>query len=149
MDLRNPAPWNWFKKKDVLSAQASPVTKSPCVPLNAPGLLKPLLDSGSSDREYSVALEIPGLNRKDVKLEIVDNRLFISGKRQQEAVQREDGYYFAARSQTVFQRVLPMPDDVDQDNIQARLRKGALKIRMPRLTKPRSDVRRIEVRKAA
>jgi HSP20 family molecular chaperone IbpA len=45
-----------------------------------------------------------------------------------------------------FQRVLSLPDDVDQDRVNAKFKKGVLTVTMPRKALPKADVKKIEVR---
>ena len=44
-------------------------------------ILKPNLDLGASENEYSISVEIPGVHEKDIKLEIVNNTLTIQGEK--------------------------------------------------------------------
>lgn len=113
------------------------------------GLLKPTLDIGSTDNEYTIAVEVPGVDIKDVKLELVDNTLTIRGEKKQQREEKDKNYYCVERSYGSFQRVLSLPEDVDHDQIKATFRKGLLNIHMPRKMVAGSDVKRIEIKSAA
>jgi len=108
-------------------------------------MLKPTLDLAVTDQEYTLTVEIPGVDEKDVKLEIVNDTLTIRGEKKQEKEEKEKNFYRMERSYGSFQRVLCLPDDVDQGNIKASFAKGILTITLPRKMVPKSDVKHIEI----
>ncbi len=110
------------------------------------GLLKPTLDIGASDREYAISIEVPGVEQKDIKLEIAHNTLTIRGEKKQEKEEKEKNFYRMERSYGAFQRVLSLPEDADQDSINATFKNGVLKIAMPRKKPAGSDVKQIEIK---
>ncbi|RTZ98783.1 MAG: Hsp20/alpha crystallin family protein [Deltaproteobacteria bacterium] len=110
------------------------------------GILKPTLDLGASDKEYTITIEIPGVDDKDVKLEIVNDTLTISGEKKQEKEEKKKDYYRMERTYGTFRRVLSLPDDVDQDGVKATFNKGVLTVTMPRKALPNQDVKQIEVK---
>ena len=120
----------------------------PLFPGLARGMLKPTLDLGASDKDYTITVEIPGVDEKDVKLEIVNDTLTISGEKKQEKEEKDKNYYRIERSYGSFRRVLSLPEDADQDNVKATFKKGVLTVTMPRKPLPKSDVKQIEVKAA-
>lgn len=102
----------------------------------------------ATDTEYTVTAEIPGVDDKDVKLEIVDDTLTIRGEKKQEKEEKEKNYYRLERSYGSFQRVLSLPDDVDQDGVKANFKKGVLTITLPRKALPKPEAKRIEIKAA-
>jgi HSP20 family protein len=88
------------------------------------------------------------VDEKDVKLEIVNDTLTISGEKKQEKEEKEKNYYRMERSYGVFQRVLSLPEDADQDKIKATFKKGILTVTVPRKALPKSDVKQIEIKNA-
>jgi HSP20 family protein len=111
-------------------------------------ILKPTLDLSASDKEYTITVEIPGVDQKDVKLEIVNDTLTIHGEKKQEKEEKEKNYYRMERSYGAFQRVLSLPEDADQDGIEATFKKGVLTVTLPKKSIPKSGVRQIEVKSA-
>lgn len=120
----------------------------PLFPRLADGILKPTLDLGASDKEYTITVEVPGVDEKDVKLEIVNDTLTISGEKKQEKEEKEKNYYRMERSYGSFQRVLSLPEDVDQDGVKATFKKGVLTVTLPRKALPKSDAKQVEVKSA-
>jgi HSP20 family protein len=112
----------------------------------ADGFLKPTLDLGATDKEYSITVEMPGVDEKDIKLEIVNDTLTIRAEKKQETEEKEKNFYRLERSYGTFQRVLSLPDDADQDGVKATFKKGVLTLTLHRKALPKSDVKQIEVK---
>lgn len=110
-------------------------------------MLKPSLDLGASDKEYIVAMELPGVDEKDISIEVSKGTLVISGEKKQELEDKDEqrGMYRVERSYGSFQRALALPEDADVDNIKAGFDKGVLRVTVPR-TEIR-DTKRVEITK--
>ncbi len=68
--------------------------------------LKPRLDLAATDKEYTVSVELPGVEANEVKLELVNDTLRVSGEKKQEKEEKEKDFYRMERSYGSFQRVL-------------------------------------------
>ncbi|MGD8339020.1 MAG: Hsp20/alpha crystallin family protein [Desulfobacterales bacterium] len=121
----------------------------PLLPRMNDGMLKPTLDLGATDKEYTVTLEIPGVDEKDVRLEIVNDTLTIQGEKKQENEEKGKNYYRMERSYGSFQRMLSLPEDADQNAVTATFKKGVLTVTMPRKALPKAHVKQIEVKSAS
>ena len=117
-------------------------------PRMADGMLKPTLDLSATEKEYTIAVEIPGVDEKDVKLEMANDTLTIRGEKKQEKEEKDKNFYRVERSYGSFQRVLSLPEDADQDAVKATFKRGILTISMPRKAMPQADVRKIEINSA-
>ena len=124
----------------------SPFTSDISGPLAAAGMLKPQVDIGATDQEYTVTVEVPGVDDKDVRIEVADGTMTIRGEKKHEKEERDKNYYRMERSYGSFQRMLSLPDDADRDNIKARFRKGILTVTIPRKRVSRTDVKQIEIK---
>jgi len=111
----------------------------------AADFLKPTLDIGADEKEYSISIEVPGVDQKDVKLEIANNTLTVRGEKKQEHEEEEKNYYRMERSYGSFQRVLSIPEDADQEKIKAGFKNGVLHITTPRKSLPESEVKKIPI----
>lgn len=116
------------------------------IPGMAEGLLKPTLDISATDKEYSITIEVPGVDEKEVKVEVAGSNLTISGEKKQEKEEKDKNFYRVERSYGSFQRVLCLPDDADQDKIKAIFKKGVLTLTIPRKALPESKVKKIEIK---
>lgn len=108
----------------------------PATPLTDPGLLRPYVDISANSKEYVITVEIPGVRDKDIQLEITDNTIIIKGEKRQEQEEQQKNFYRIERSYGSFQRVLSLPEDADQDNIQAIFTNGVLNITINRKNIP-------------
>jgi HSP20 family protein len=109
-------------------------------------MLKPTLDLSATDKKYTISVEIPGVDEKDVKLEIANDTLTIRGEKKQENEEKDKNYYRVERSYGSFQRVLSLPEDADQAGVKATFKRGILFISMPRKAVPQADVRKIDIK---
>lgn len=83
--------------------------------------------------------EVPGLNKEDIKLEIKENLLRVSGKRKVEYPEKSSVHRLERRNMS-FDRTLRLPVKVDASRINAEYKNGILKVVMPRAEndKPKS-----------
>lgn len=124
----------------------SPFRSDFFTPLTATGILKPQVDIGATEKEYSITVEVPGVEEKDVKVEIANNTLTIRGEKKQEKEEKDKNYYRVERNYGSFQRVLSLPEDADQEGAKAAFKKGILTITMPRKPLPKAEVKQIEIK---
>lgn len=108
--------------------------------------LKPTLDLAATDKEYTISLELPGVEASEVKLELVNDTLKVIGEKRQEKEEKEKDFYRMERSYGSFQRVLSLPEDADQESIKAVFKNGVMTITLPRKLLPQSEVKQIEVK---
>lgn len=111
----------------------------------AEGLLKPTVDISATDTEYTISVEVPGVEDKDVKIEVAKNNLIISGEKTQEKEEKDKNFYRMERCYGSFRRVLSLPEDADQDKIKAKFKKGVLNLTIPRKALPASATKKIKI----
>ena len=99
----------------------------------------------SDDRQYTITLEAPGLEQKDLSIELKDRTLFIKGNKQQDQEENEKHFYHVERRYGAFERVLAIPDDAIADEISATMKNGILKVTIPRKDVPVADVKNIDI----
>jgi HSP20 family protein len=89
----------------------------------------PKVDIVENEKDYSIHADLPGLDKKDVKIEIKDGVLSISGEKKQEKKEKEKGkYHYYERSFGSFNRSFVLADDIDEKNINAKLNNGQLEL---------------------
>ncbi len=113
-------------------------------------LLKPSMDIKERKKDYKITVEIPGVEEDDIKLELADGALIVSGEKKYEKEDKDEHYYSVERSYGSFRRVLSLPEDADESNIDAKFKNGVLNITVARkaIEKP-SNMKQIEIKKAA
>lgn len=108
-------------------------------------LLKPHLDLGAEEDAYTISVEIPGVDEKDVRIDIVNDTLTIQGEKKQQKEKKDKHYYRLERSYGHFERILSLPEDADQDNVSASFKNGILQVHVPRKALPSPEVRQIDI----
>lgn len=86
-----------------------------------------------TDKEILVRVEVPGMEKKDCRITIEDNVLYLSGEKRFERETHDSTYHVMERAYGAFQRTIPLPRNVDADNAQASYRNGVLSIRLPKV----------------
>jgi len=114
----------------------------------AEGILKPTLDVSAGEKEYAITVEVPGVDEKDIQIELVNDTLNIRGEKKQEKEEKEKDYYRMERSYGSFHRVLSLPEDADQEKINAVFKNGVMKISIPRKALPKTETKKIEIKAA-
>jgi HSP20 family protein len=114
-------------------------------------LLKPNVDIHENKKNYKITVEVPGVEENDIKLELQDGTLTISGEKKYEKEDKDENTHFVERSYGSFRRVLALPQDIDQEAIDAKFRNGVLTITVPRkqMAKPKEESKVIAINKAA
>jgi HSP20 family protein len=92
----------------------------------------PAMDLVETEDHFVLRADLPGLDEGDVKLEVADDVLTISGERKAEHEVKQDGFYRLERSSGAFSRSLTLPEGVDAEAIAASFDKGVLEVRVPK-----------------
>ncbi len=92
----------------------------------------PPMDLVEDDEHFVVRADLPGVEEKDVSVELEDNVLTIAGERPSAAKQREEGYYRIERPSGTFSRSLTLPEGIDPEGINASFTNGVLEVRIPK-----------------
>jgi len=92
----------------------------------------PAVDIAEHDDEYLVKVELPGVNKEDVKITIESNVLTIRGEKKQEKETKKENYHRVERNYGSFQRSFTLPSTVKSDKIDASYKDGILSISLPK-----------------
>lgn len=109
--------------------------------------LLPNMDVTETDKEIEITAELPGLEEKDVQINVADNLLTIRGEKKSEKEEKDKNYRLIERSYGSFERTLELPDGCNADAIQASIAKGVLKVTVPKPAP--AQAKKIEVKTAA
>jgi len=111
--------------------------------------LTPRMDVTERGNEIAITAELPGLQEKDVKVELVDNLLTISGEKKIENETKDDKRYVLERSYGAFSRSIELPEGINSDDIKAYLVNGVLTVTLPKPPEAEPSAKQIEVKAAA
>ncbi len=111
---------------------------------HGPGRFQPRVDVVDRGKSIEVTAELHGLAKDDVKISVAGEALALSGEKRIESKSKKDGCCRVERAHGSFRRVIPLPEEVDHDQVDATFKDGVLKISLPK-TKPVLPVRRIAI----
>ncbi len=90
------------------------------------------MDLVETGKHFVLRADLPGLSETDVKVELQDSLLTVSGEHRAEHEDRGEGYHRIERATGFFSRALTLPDGIDPDGIEAHFRDGVLEVRVPK-----------------
>ena len=109
--------------------------------------LWPSMDVSETDKEIEITTELPGLEEKDIQLNVSDNVLTVRGEKKNEREETKKDYHLVERSYGSFTRSVQLPDGVNADSIKAVMSKGVLKVTVPKPAP--AQTKKIDIKAAA
>lgn len=99
----------------------------------------PACDVEERDDHYLLTLEMAGVKKEDLKIEVVENQILISGERKVESRKKSDGQVYSERQYGGFQRAFMLPAGIDSNAVEANYQDGVLQVIVPKAesAKPR------------
>ncbi len=107
----------------------------------------PSLDVSETADAFHVAVDLPGVKPEDVKVELHEGRLTVSGTRESVKEDKDKSYHRVERSSGSFVRSVALPNEVDVEQIDARYEHGVLHVALPKSA--RQQPKKIQIRTAA
>lgn len=108
----------------------------------------PTTEISYQDGNLVVSADLPGLNEKDVKVEINDDFLVIQGERKVEEQEGDGGVRRTERRYGEFYRAIALPEGADTENARAEFQNGVLRVSIP-VAQPQSNRREIPIQASA
>ena len=99
--------------------------------------------------ELKVMAELPGVDEKDVSVELTGDVLTIRGEKKVAEERKDQGYHVTERHYGTFSRTLRLPYAVEADKVQASFKNGVLTVTLPKPAELQQQTKRIEVKAAA
>lgn len=94
---------------------------------------QPTLDIYQTDTDIVAAVEIPGINPKDIDIRVSKNMLSVKGELKQAEEVEEEGYIRTERRFGSFRRLVPFPVEVKAEEAKASFKNGVLEVRVPKV----------------
>ena len=92
----------------------------------------PVVDIYENDDNIVITAELPGVDKKDISVDVNGRILTLKGERSADNEVKEDNYYRKERSYGKFERSFTLPADVDPDKVKADFKDGILKLDIPK-----------------
>ena len=106
--------------------------------------LLPRLNISETDSKYFIEAELPGVKQNDVELKLDNNILIIKGNAEESSENKERNYFMRERYHGSFQRSLKLPNNINEDDINATFKDGILNIEITK--KLENSTKKIEVK---
>ncbi len=103
----------------------------------------PTVDASETDTEYTIHAELPGVEKKDVKVTVENGVLSVEGERRHEQAERGRTHHRVERTYGRFVRRFALPAEADERRVRAEYANGMLRLSCPKSERPKP--RRIEV----
>ena len=100
------------------------------------GVIRPLADVQETDEALVVTMDMPGVEKQDIDISVVEDELRVSGQRKSEAELNEQDYHRRERTYTRFERRVLLPASIKSEEGRATLNNGVLEITLPKASVP-------------
>jgi HSP20 family protein len=107
----------------------------------------PDIDVVENEKAFQIAAELPGLEEKDIKVEVNNNILTIKGEKKLERENKQNNYYITERSKGFFYRAIQLPTAIEKENIEATIKNGVLTLTLPKAAESITNTKHIEIKK--
>jgi HSP20 family protein len=104
----------------------------------------PTADIAETEKGYEVSMDLPGIDPKDLTVEIREGSLWVSGERKEEKEEKGKTFHRVERHYGAFHRVVPLDLPVDREKVEAKYHDGVLMITVAK--SPEAETKRIEVK---
>lgn len=105
----------------------------------------PEVDVFERDNRIVTKVDLPGLKKEDVKVEVSEGYLSISGERKSEIEEKKDNVYRCERSYGSFYRAVPLPEGVKVDDVKATFADGVLEVSVPLPAKAEAKPKTVQI----
>ena len=107
--------------------------------------LAPRVDVAETEKSIEVTAELAGVDEKDIKVELRNGMLWLSGKKEECHKEESRNVFRSERRFGSFERGVTLPCDVERGNIEATFKDGILKVSLPKTPSARQEVTHIKV----
>ncbi|MDQ1325715.1 MAG: hypothetical protein QG564_839 [Campylobacterota bacterium] len=106
----------------------------------------PAVNTREGEFAYHIEVDLPGVSKKDIHVDLKDDVLTICGERKIKNEVKKKDYYKMESSYGKFQRSFTLPENADSENIKANCEDGMLEVVIPKMKKIDKDIKKIEVK---
>ena len=107
--------------------------------------LAPASEASSNDKAYRIAVELPGVEEKDIEVSVDDGVVTVKGEKRESREEKGETWYFSERQYGSFSRSFRLPADSDPDSIDAGLKDGVLTLTVARAAPEVAKTRKIPI----
>ncbi len=112
---------------------------------NVSGFL-PAVNTREGEYAYHVEVDLPGVKKEDIHVDLKDGVLTISGERKNKKEVKKKDYYKMESSYGKFQRSFTLPENTDAENIEANSQDGVLEVVIPKMKRSEKETKKIKIK---
>lgn len=107
----------------------------------------PTVNTREGEFAYHIEVDLPGVKKEDINIQVEDATLVVSGKRKVKEEIKEENYYKVESSFGSFSRSFSLPEEADIENIHAESADGVLEVIVPKLESAKVDkIKKVEIK---
>ncbi len=106
----------------------------------------PTVNSRETEDAYFIEIDLPGVKKEDIEIDVKDNVLTVSGERKVKEEMKEENYYKIESRYGKFTRSFTLPKNVNIDKISANSENGVLEIKIPKLEEVKKEPKKIAIK---
>ncbi len=107
----------------------------------------PLSNITEKKDSFEISAELPGMDKSDISLTITDGMLEIRGEQKEETKEEKEGQYVRRECRSSsFYRAFNLPENIDENSIDANLEKGVLRVTIPKVEPVKPEKKKIEIK---
>jgi HSP20 family protein len=128
--------WEPFHELEILQREMNRVFERMMPRGNGGTMAVPFMPSAEmyeTPEEIRLKIEVPGLEPKDLNVEVTEDEVSISGERQSETKTEEKGMIHSELRYGKFERVIPLPTPIQMENVKSEYKNGVLYLTLPKL----------------
>lgn len=110
--------------------------------------LAPASEASSDGKSYRIAIELPGVEEKDIEVTVDEGTVTVKGEKKEVREEKGDTWYFSERQYGSFSRTFRLPADADQAKVSADLKDGVLTLTVARTTPESAKTRKVPIGKS-
>jgi HSP20 family protein len=131
--------------KEIRELERKLYNNLPAVENNAISTFTPAVNTREDEKGYYIEVDLPGVKKEDITIDLNDKILTISGERKFKEEVKKENYYKIETAFGKFERSFSIPEDADIENIEAKNENGVLEIFIPKIKKE-TPKKRIEIK---
>jgi HSP20 family protein len=109
----------------------------------------PTVDVFEKDNRLVTRVDLPGVKKEDLSVEVTDGQLALSGERKRDTEEKKDNFYRSEREYGSFYRAVPLPKAVKLEDVKATFADGVLEVSVPLPARPEASVRKVQIEEPA
>jgi HSP20 family protein len=143
--------WTPFREIDNLQREMNQLfdTLSPTTSRTGNGGFAPLAEVHETPEAINLKVELPGMDAKDLDVQVMSDAVSISGERKTESRVEENGVVRSEFRYGKFERIIPLSSRVHNDKVEAEYKNGILSLKLPKIEAEKNKVVKVNLEQSS